>query len=358
MAGLLLLGVLVRRGRSGHHECACDSAEVVGALGAVVARRYRVPSSKELSRQLVLIKIPETGSSTAALLLSEIAAKRGIPCWQHGGDLSFSAAIEKRPRSAPKWALAHRGWGPWVEEHFDRKARQVVTTTRAPLRRLYSRAEKRLLRGEPVECDKGTEVALRFWASDRDARKGLGLAKIAESVVRKFEDVWVMERYNESLVAFALTHRLSLGAVLPPLAKYHGAREGSAAGHRGGNGTTHDTAGGVKKNSYYAKAKTTCDRDKVEETRAFVLEAKVHEAAVSALDARLAKLEAAGVPVAQLVALFARHLHVAMTLGATNRDNSAHYGDARQSTTTLLMSDCARGCAAASLDANAVLDYD
>lgn len=332
---------------SADKKCRCDAPEIVDALAAVAPPaplRLSVRGARPLSPQLVLIKIPETGSSTAAALLSELAAKRGIPCWQHGGALSFAAAVEKRPKGDPKWALAHRGWGPWVEAHFERKQRMVVTTARDPTKRLYSRGEKRVLRGEPVNCKEGADVAIRFWSAD--GKRGEGLKKTAEAAVAKFEDVWVMERYNESLVAFALTHGLPLGDVVPPLAKYHDR-----------DAPRNATKPAPSRQSAYAKARWTCERDKVEATRAFALETRVHAAAGAALDARIAKLESSGVAWRDLVALFSRHLHVAMTLGAQIRDNSAVFGDDRQSSSTLLMSACARGCAMRALDAAAVLDY-
>ena len=204
---------------AGAKPCDCGAlAELVGGSSPRRAERERVavPSSflsRNLSSQVVLLKVPETGSSTAANLLAELARSRRMPSWvsTHAGE--FEHVISEPPRSAPKWALGHRGWGPWLHDYFDGPLVDLITTARSPMARLASSAEKRLLRGEAADCARGLPVALKFWGVD--AKRGLDAAR----QMAKFDTVVLTERYNESLVAFAARHRLQLGDVLPPLAK-------------------------------------------------------------------------------------------------------------------------------------------
>ena len=94
----------------------CDCGALAGA-GA--AERHVVPpsfASRNLSAQVVLLKVPETGSSTAANLLAEIAAARSIPSWVSTKSGEFDRVVAAPGRTAPKWALGHRGWGAWLHD--------------------------------------------------------------------------------------------------------------------------------------------------------------------------------------------------------------------------------------------------
>jgi len=186
-----------------------------------------VPSNltAPLPKQLVLIKVPETGSSTTAQLLADLAARRRIPCWVPGAwkdntPLSFEDAVEKTGKHVEKWALAHRGAGDWVSENFNQAF--VIGTTRRPEARLTSWAAKHPKR----PCQQGASIGLKFYgiAGSSKTNASEALAQIRQ----RFSSWFVLERYNESLVAFALRHRLPLGEVLPLLAKYHGGSTASA----------------------------------------------------------------------------------------------------------------------------------
>ena len=82
-------------------QCACN--EVYDHSKPVT-----VPSNltAPLPKQLVLVKVPETGSSTTAQLLADLASRRHIPCWVPGAwkgnaPLTFEDAIEKTPKHGP-----------------------------------------------------------------------------------------------------------------------------------------------------------------------------------------------------------------------------------------------------------------
>ena len=223
MTGLRLGAALALVTAAARRDCRCEDLAL--ARRAPVPRRVVVPAafaSRNLSSQVALLKVPETGSSTAANVFAELAAKFKRPAWVSMRPGEFERVVAAPARTAPKWALGHRGWGPWLRDHFDERVVDLATTARAPAARLASSAEKRLLRGEPADCERGAGVALKFWGVD--AQKGPAAG--ARHFLKVFDDVVVTERYNESLVALALRRRLQLGDVLPPLAKYHGRAAG------------------------------------------------------------------------------------------------------------------------------------
>ena len=228
MTGLRLGAALALVTAAARRDCRCEDLAL--ARRPAPPRRVVVPAafaSRNLSSQVALLKVPETGSSTAANVFAELAAKFKRPAWVSMRPGEFERVVAAPARTAPKWALGHRGWGPWLRDHFDERVVDLATTARAPAARLASSAEKRLLRGEPADCERSAGVALKFWGVD--AQKGPAAG--ARHFLKVFDDVVVTERYNESLVALALRRRLQLGDVLPPLAKYHGGggRAGAAA---------------------------------------------------------------------------------------------------------------------------------
>jgi hypothetical protein len=169
-------------------SCRCSDL----ALDGGADRRVTIPASfasRRLSRQLVLLKVPETGSSTMSRLLEELAAGSRRPTWASTDRAEFDAVVRESARDAPKWALGHRGWGHWLHEYFDGPTVDLITTARDPMRRLASSAEKRLLRAEPADCGRAVGVALKFWGVD--ARRGLAAARSAA----KFDTMILMERY-------------------------------------------------------------------------------------------------------------------------------------------------------------------
>lgn len=184
-----------------------------------------------------------------------------------------------------QWSLGHYPYGDWVDT-YDNPL--LITTTRAPLARLTSYAAKH------HSC-KGTSVALRFWGS-----------RSPDVILSRFDEIWITERYNESLVAFALRYRLRLGDVLPPLAKFH-------------------------RRTLEVRCGMSTDLD---------IEERVHERASRRLDERLAHVDS------RLVAVFSKYLDRAMSLGRT-----------RVKDATLLMDDCARRCVADALNAAVRITY-
>ena len=282
-----------------------------------------VPSNltAPLPKQLVLIKVPETGSSTTAQLLADLAARRRIPCWVPGAwkdntPLSFEDAVEKTGKHVEKWALAHRGAGDWVSENFNQAF--VIGTTRRPEARLTSWAAKHPKR----PCQQGASIGLKFYgiAGSSKTNASEALAQIRQ----RFSSWFVLERYNESLVAFALRHRLPLGEVLPLLAKYHGGSTASAL---------------------------TCDAPGVRQL--LDTEAAVHEHASQQLDETLAAFRHV-LDVDALLKAFENALDGMMARGRW-RNNSE---TGRGAGTTLLIGDCARECAAQALDAQVRLRFD
>ena len=90
--------------------------------------RVEVRDFEPLPRRLVLVKVPETGSSTAANLLASLAAKRNATCYLPG------AAECGADASAADWQLAHDAPGTKFALH--------VTTAREPMARAVSKAMK------------------------------------------------------------------------------------------------------------------------------------------------------------------------------------------------------------------------
>ena len=140
----LAVGFVVAR-----KPCKCSDLEVDGQ-GSVSRRSPRevfvVPesfASRTLSRQVALLKVPETGSSTASKLMDELGAKLEMPVWMSMNKGEFERVVSEAPRNASKWALGHRGWGSWLREYFDHDLVDLMTTAREPMARLASSAEKR-----------------------------------------------------------------------------------------------------------------------------------------------------------------------------------------------------------------------
>ena len=340
MTGLRLGAALALVTAAARRDCRCEDLAL--ARRAPVPRRVVLPAafaSRNLSSQVALLKVPETGSSTAANVFAELAAKFKRPAWVSMRPGEFERVVAAPARTAPKWALGHRGWGPWLRDHFDERVVDLATTARAPAARLASSAEKRLLRGEPADCERSAGVALKFWGVD--AQKGPAAG--ARHFLKVFDDVVVTERYNESLVALALRRRLQLGDVLPPLAKYHG-----------GGGR----AGAAARTPTRAEAVRRCAATARGGSAELAVERAIHAAASARLDATLGELRERGVDVDALLAAFAEHLHAAMTSGARHvakalgRPTSPAAG-----ADTLIMSLCFRRCAIAALDRAVVLEY-
>lgn len=337
MTGLRLGAALALVTAAARRDCRCEDLAL--ARRAPVPRRVVVPAafaSRNLSSQVALLKVPETGSSTAANVFAELAAKFKRPAWVSMRPGEFERVVAAPARTAPKWALGHRGWGPWLRDHFDERVVDLATTARAPAARLASSAEKRLLRGEPADCERSAGVALKFWGVD--AQKGPAAG--ARHFLKVFDDVVVTERYNESLVALALRRRLQLGDVLPPLAKYHG--------HAGAAARTPTRAEAVRRCAATARSGSA----------ELAVERAIHAAASARLDATLGELRERGVDVDALLAAFAEHLHAAMTSGA--RHVAKALGRPTSPATgadTLIMSLCFRRCAIAALDRAVVLEY-
>ena len=126
-AALALVTAAARR------DCRCEDLAL--ARRAPVPRRVVVPAafaSRNLSSQVALLKVPETGSSTAANVFAELAAKFKRPAWVSMRPGEFERVVAAPARTAPKWALGHRGWGPWLRDHFDERVVDLATTARAP----------------------------------------------------------------------------------------------------------------------------------------------------------------------------------------------------------------------------------
>lgn len=330
MRAAVAFGVLASARKDGR-GCRCD--DLAGPRTA--PRVYDVPvgfRTHNLSSQVVLMKVPETGSSTASNLLVELAAKRQRPTWSTMGNDGFEDVVVNAPIDAPKWAIGHKPWGPWLARHFDPDVVDLVTTARDPGARLASWFEKRRLRGDGGACADGANVALKFWGLDASKSP----EKTAKAALDRFDEVIVTERYNESLVAFALRRRLQLGDVLPPLAKYHAPSSSSS-----GQQKTRDDA---------TKA---CEKVP---PRALASEKAVHDAASARLDATFDELRTAGVDVDALVETFRNYLDAAMTSGA--RHVYKTFGKRAESgSDTLIMNACFRKCAILGLDRAVVLRY-
>ena len=103
------------------------------------------------------------------------------------------------------------GSGPNFNQAF------VIGTARSPEARLRSWVSKHPKR----PCQQGASIALKFYGI-AGSSPGRIRRKLFQQIRERFKSWFVLERYNESLVAFALKHRLPLGDVLPPLSKYHG----------------------------------------------------------------------------------------------------------------------------------------
>ena len=310
--------------------CQCSDLRLEEATESrvVIPRTF---ASRRLSAQLVLLKVPETGSSTATRLLEELGEALERPVWSSVDRAEFDAVVKDSGRDAPKWALGHRGWGGWLHAYFHGPSVDLVTTARLPADRLASSAEKRLLRAEPPDCARAAGVALKFWGID--ARRGLDAARAAS----KFDTVILMERYNESLVAFALRHRLQLADVLPPLSKYHA---------------------GAEHGEKRAQARRACAAAvDLEASPELKIERAIYDGAAADLDATFAELRSAGVDVEALLKAFTGHLHAAMTTGADHKTKAMGRVDASAGLDTLIMNVCVRDCAVAALRRSVVLDY-
>lgn len=330
---------------SSKQSCDCKKIEVPDYSEA---QEYLIPksfSSRELPKQLVLVKVPETGSSTAANLLSLVADKVGAPTWQSGSKVDFERVISGPSKSSPKWSLGHYPYGEWVADHFDHPL--LVTTAREPLARVASHTEKRAQRGEidcddlensasSCSCEKGLGVAVKFWGVKQNDK--LSLDDMARAVVHKFDSIWITERYNESLVAFAVSHRLGLGDVMPPLAKYHRPHDQPVVGAL----------------SLRSRIHSVC-ADQARHAADVEIERRVYALASSKLDHQLKALTKAGIDANRLVKSFTDYLDIAMSLGKT-RPKYPVKNSTQQ--TTLLLDDCTRRCVADALNANVKLVYE
>ena len=133
MTGLRLGAALALVTAAARRDCRCEDLAL--ARRAPVPRRVVVPAafaSRNLSSQVALLKVPETGSSTAANVFAELAAKFKRPAWVSMRPGEFERVVAAPARTAPKWALGHRGWGPWLRDHFDERVVDLATTARAP----------------------------------------------------------------------------------------------------------------------------------------------------------------------------------------------------------------------------------
>ena len=147
MTGLRLGAALALVTAAARRDCRCEDLAL--ARRAPVPRRVVVPAafaSRNLSSQVALLKVPETGSSTAANVFAELAAKFKRPAWVSMRPGEFERVVAAPARTAPKWALGHRGWGPWLRDHFDERVVDLATTTINSYSgsRVYARAARRL----------------------------------------------------------------------------------------------------------------------------------------------------------------------------------------------------------------------
>ena len=149
MKGLRLGAALALVTAAARRDCRCEDLAL--ARRAPVPRRVVVPAafaSRNLSSQVALLKVPETGSSTAANVFAELAAKFKRPAWVSMRPGEFERVVAAPARTAPKWALGHRGWGPWLRDHFDERVVDLATTARAPAPRTSGRRTR--LHEEPT----------------------------------------------------------------------------------------------------------------------------------------------------------------------------------------------------------------
>lgn len=346
----LVLLVLAVRAKQ---QCECEKIALPTKLSRAAVQEFVIPASiptRELPQQLVLLKVPETGSSTAANLLNEIAVHLGVPAWLSGSKIEFEKVVATSSKSAPKWSLGHYPYGDWIATHFDDPV--LVTTAREPMARLASHTEKRAQRGEidcngafkRCSCDKGVGVAVKFWGiSGRNTL--VSAEETAKATAARFDSIWITERYNESLVAFALAHRLRLGDVLPPLAKYHRPQE-----HVSG-----------ESQSLRARIRAACEQQ-ASMAADLELERHVYALASARLDNQLRALTVAGVEAYRLVSSFSAYLDAAMSLGKSrkmpHKHNSTSHRNLDIAQTTLILDDCARRCIASALNAKIKVVYD
>lgn len=346
----LVLLVLAVRAKQ---QCECEKIALPAKLSRASVQEFVIPASiptRELPRQLVLLKVPETGSSTAANLLNEIADHVGVPAWLSGSKTEFDKVVATSAKSAPKWSLGHYPYGDWIATHFDDPV--LVTTARDPMARLASHTEKRAQRGEincnraneRCSCDKGVGVAVKFWGVS--GRNTLASAEeTAKATAAKFDSIWITERYNESLVAFAVAHRLRLGDVLPPLAKYH---------------KPHEHVSGESQ-PLRARIRAACEQQASKATD-LELERRVYELASARLDDQLRALTVAGVEAYRLVSSFSEYLDATMSLGKSRKSSQKHNTTSRRylnnAQTTLILDDCARRCIAGALNTKIRVVYD
>ena len=92
---LYLVGVVTA---AREEACNCSAVRLPNnaAQSIVVPRAL----TRELPSQLVLIKVPETGSSTAANMLTELSARRGVPAWSFAAD-DYARVVHTNERAAP-----------------------------------------------------------------------------------------------------------------------------------------------------------------------------------------------------------------------------------------------------------------
>lgn len=297
----------------------CVPHDEEAGCGAVeVPRPRRVVSSS----QLVLIKVPETGSSTAANLLADVAERFNVSCW----GVSGCDADEKKAT----WSLGHRSWAEAKKSH-DLKKAVTVTTVRTPSERVASNVEKSPQKNKGA-CHRALGIAAEFWGVKKSYTEGS-----ARDLVARFDSVWVTERYNESLVVFALRFGLSLGDVLPTLSKFHVPTKASLQ---------------LRKRLH-----ANCDK-LVADSHVTRFEAHVHRLANEALDNHLQSF-AARIDLARVLRAFSTHLDIYMN-AARLRPAERLHGQATAHSgnkATLLEDECLRRCAAAALDSCIPVDY-
>ena len=295
-----------------HQECseACPRRKKKKIWTVTVPRPRKHKSF--LDSSLLLLKVPETGSSTAAHVLGRLAAEKGISCW--GSPVCGNT-------TTGRWSLGHR---PWEAATKGKKRHlHIVSTIRDPIDRIVSHSEKLIYNGEnpcgdrfllstseirrrrdrkvggrKCTCEAGLSIACTFWSDAKRRCSESNLVaneKLAVDVMEhKVDDLWVFERYNESLVLFALKHRLQLGDVFPFLSKYH----------------VLDDAATKKRNLLTAK----CSRE-VGTKPILHFERHLHKLANEKLDDDIASFQAQDVDVPKLIAIFESHLHLYIDRG-------------------------------------------
>ncbi|KAJ1455726.1 hypothetical protein M885DRAFT_616985 [Pelagophyceae sp. CCMP2097] len=287
----------------------CDLGEVNSEGGD-----FTVFDWTPLPKALALVKVPETGSSTAANLLAELARKRNTTCF--GVKLCGETA-----ESEAAWSLGHLRVG---------KQQFLITTARDPVARMVSYTYKNGCSGsKPCDCAPAVGIALNYWGLRGERASDVERALAGDSKTPpRFDAIWVTERYNESLVVFALRHGLPLGDVLAPLSKVHVGTD----------------------QALQAKAMRACAHKRAG------AEAAVVKFANAKLDADSAALVSAGVDVPKLVRAYEAHVEHYLQHGGTVKAAQST-DDPLHSKATLSADGCVRKCAAKALDERVRIRY-